>query len=303
MVYLIAITAVAGILAIALLLAIRANGPLVLDTVDRITDSSRDVALLEQAQFGKDKAQKLEVFGASAPAESSLPVFVFIHGGSWKSGDPSDYSFVARALAPEGFIVVNAGYRLHPEAIYPAMLEDTAGAIAWTHRNIARLGGDPNRIILAGHSAGAYNVAMTALDERWLAAEGVDADVIAGVVGLAGPYDFHPFTSESTRDSFGHVEEPTTTQPVSFAEFGGPPMLLLHGEADDVVKPRNSHALAKGLVAAGAAVETRFYAELNHNDLIIALASPWRSRRPILGEMVNFARSLQASVPVQDETR
>ena len=78
--------------------------------------------------------------------------------------------------------MVNAGYRLHPEAVYPAMVEDAASAIAWTHRNIAQYGGDPGRIILAGHSAGAYNIVMAALDRQWLAREGLEPAIIAGAL-------------------------------------------------------------------------------------------------------------------------
>ena len=295
---------IVGIVAIALLIAVRANGPLVLDTVDRLTGGSRGVTLLKSANFGPNNAQSVNVYGVEGATAGSLrPVLLFVHGGGWNSGDPIHYGFVARALAPEGFIVVNAGYRLHPEAVYPAMLEDAAGAIAWTHQNIAQIGGDPNQIILAGHSAGAYNVVMTALDPQWLAKEGLDPGVIAGVVGLAGPFDFHPFTTESARNSFGHAPNPELTQPINFAHGEAPPMLLLHGEEDETVKPRNSRSLANVLTAAGSRIEAEFYPELDHVDPIIALASPWRNRRPILGELVNFAHSLQASVPVQGETR
>lgn len=301
---LIAILATAGIIAIAILVAIRLNGPWVLDTVDRLTGGSRDVVLLENANFGPGDAQSLGVYGVEGqPVEGSRPVLLFVHGGGWDSGDPAHYSFVARALAPEGFIVVNAGYRLHPEAVYPSMLEDAASAIAWTHRNIARLGGDPDHIVLVGHSAGAYNVVMTALDPQWLAREGLETGVIAGVAGFAGPFDFYPFTRESARNSFGHAEDPESTQPVNFAHGNAPPMLLLHGEEDQTVKPRNSRAMAKLLTEAGSRIDMEVYPDLDHTDLIVALASPWRSRRPILGELVKFAKSLKASVPVQGETR
>ena len=294
--------ATALLAAIALWIAVRTNGPAVLDSIDRLTSGDRQTALVESAEFGPSPAQKLAVY---APAQGSapLPVLLFIHGGSWSSGNPDDYGFVARALVPEGFIVVVAGYRLFPEARFPAMLEDAAGAVAWTRANAARLGGDPARIVLVGHSAGAYNAVMTALDGQWLANEGLGTDAVAGVIGLAGPYDFYPFTSEGSRNSFGHVADAGTTQPVNFANDGAPPMLLLHGETDTTVRIRNSRALADALGQVGVKVQTRYYPDLGHNDLVIALASPWRERRPILAEMTKFARSLQPSVPVQGETR
>ena len=144
---------------------------------------------------------------------------------------------------------------------------------------------------------------MTALDPQWLAREGLDPVIIAGVAGLAGPFDFHPFTTESARNSFGHAQDPELTQPINFARSDAPPILLLHGEEDTTVKPRNSRALARVLAAAGSRVDAGFYRDFDHSDPIIALASPWRTRRPILRELVNFAHSLQASVPVQGETR
>lgn len=296
-----ALLAIVCSLAVALLIAIRINGAAVLDRVDRIAGGSREVALLEQARFGPGGRQVLDVYGTAANASEPRPVLLFLHGGGWNSGDPADYGFIGRAFAPEGFVVVTAGYRLHPEAVFPAMLEDTASAIAWTRVNIARLGGDPSRIVLAGHSAGAYNAAMSALDRQWLAREGLGPDAIAGVIGLAGPYDFFPFTSDSARNAFGHVPDGETTQPIRFAHPGAPPMLLLHGDKDTVVRSRNSHALATELEAVGARATTRIYAGMDHTDVLISLASPWRGSRPVLGDMVEFARSVRASVPVQDK--
>ena len=286
--------------------AVARNGPAVIDTIDRLTGTERKVALLERAVVGDSPRQKLAVYRSQETA-GTLPVILFVHGGSWKSGDPDDYGFVARALAPEGFVVVLAGYRLHPDALYPDMLEDTAKAVAWTRANIARHGGDPGHIVLAGHSAGAYNVAMTALDRQWLGREGLETSDIAGVIGLAGPYDFYPFDSDSTRASFGQAPRPEETQPVEYARGDAPPLLLMAGENDTTVKPRNTRALAQAVGERGGRVATRFYPEMDHIDSLLALASPWRRNRGVLDPMVGFARDpaafAQTSVPVQGETR
>lgn len=280
--------------------AIARNGPAVLDTVDRITGTQRKVALVEQAAYGSAGRQKIRVLRPSGKA-GPLPVVIFVHGGSWNAGSPDDYSFIARALAPEGFVVVLAGYRLHPDAVFPAMLEDTAAAVAWTRDNIARHGGDPDHIVLMGHSAGAYNVVMTALDRQWLGREGQSADALAGVIGLAGPYDFYPFDSDSTRASFGAAPDPAATQPVRFARADAPPLLLLTGEADTTVKPRNTRALAQAVEQAGGQVQTGFYPAMDHADILIALASPWRRDRTVLDRVIAFAR--EPSVPVQAQLR
>ncbi len=286
--------------------AVARNGPAVIDTIDRLAGTERKVALVERAVIGDAPAQKLAVY-RSQETEGTLPVILFVHGGSWRAGDPDDYGFVARALAPEGFVVVLAGYRLHPDALYPDMLEDTAGAIAWTKANIARHGGDPAHIVLAGHSAGAYNVVMTALDRQWLGREGLGSGDIAGVIGLAGPYDFYPFDSDSTKASFGEAPRPEETQPITYARADAPPLLLMTGEQDTTVKPRNTRALAQAVGAEGGPVATRFYPETDHSDILLALASPWRHNRRVLDPVVEFARDpdafIRTSVPVQGETR
>jgi acetyl esterase/lipase len=287
--------------AIGLWIAIRINGPAVLDAVDRITGGSRDVALVEQTTYGPDPAQKLRIYAPTGGA-SHRPVLLFIHGGSWQSGNPDDYDFVARALVPDGFVVVLAGYRLGQQGRYPAMLEDTAAAIARTRAEVVRFGGDPDRIVLAGHSAGAYNVVETALDQRWLARVGVPRSAIRGVVGLSGPYDFFPYISDSTRRTFGSVKAGEESQPVNHTRKDAPPMLLVHGEADTLVKPRNTRALAAALTAAGAAAETVFYPDMDHNAPLISLASPWRERRDVARRIAGFAQRVsEVSVPVQAE--
>lgn len=300
----------------ALQFAIWRNGPAVLSAVDRIAGGDRGAQLKVSAATGDHPSQKVVVWG---PEDSSSndprPVLLFVHGGSWRSGDPDDYGFVARAFVPEGFVVVLAGYRLHPDAVYPAMLEDTAAAVRWTREEIAAHGGDPEQIVLAGHSAGAYNVVMASLEERWLGAHAIETSEISAVIGLAGPYDFVPFDSESTIASFGHVADPHTTQPLTHIEGEAPPMLLIHGEKDSLVRIRNSRILAEELGKFDGQAETLFYPEMEHNDPLISLAAPWRSRRDLVAEIAAFARdaserasgnpdeALQTSVPVQDDMR
>ena len=175
------------------------------------------------------------------------------------------------------------------------MLRDAAGAVAWTKTNIARLGGDPDHIVVSGHSAGAYNAAMIALDPQWLRAEGLGSDAIAGVVGLAGPYDFYPFDSDSTKAAFGGAPDPRATQPVQFARADAPSMLLLTGERDTTVKPRNSRALAAAITRAGGSVAAEYYDDLDHSGILTALASPWRRDRAVVNRIAAFAKNLPRS--------
>jgi|TARA_R100000093_G_scaffold6843_1_gene5150 acetyl esterase/lipase len=296
---LIALLAVALLAGAALLVAIRTNGPAVLNALDRVTGGSRDVALVARTTYGEHPAQKLRIY-APADAAGPLPVFVFVHGGSWSWGDPDDYDFVARAIAPAGFVTVLAGYRLGEDGRYPAMLEDTAAAIAEAARLAPQYGGDPARIVIAGHSAGAYNVVQVALEERWLAASGVRP---AGVIGLSGPYDFYPFDRPSGEAAFGSVGAGPESQPINHARADAPPMLLVHGEQDTLVKPRNTRVLAAALDQLGAPVETLLYDSFDHNAPLISLASPWRGSRDVDDAVIAFAqRHTEVSVPVQAQT-
>lgn len=292
---------------IALQIAIWRNGPAVLDQVDRLAGGSRGVERVASDQFGVHPAQKLMVY-RSVQASERQPVVLFIHGGSWKNGDPDDYGFIGRSFASRGFIVVTAGYRLHPASRFPDMVDDAAAAIGWTHREIERHGGDPNRIVLMGHSAGAYNAVQAVLDRQWLAAEEVPEKAIIAVIGIAGPYDFYPFDSESTRDSFGEADAPRATQPINFARGDAPPLLLLTGGKDTTVKPRNSNALAAAIQGQGGAAEIEIFPAMNHTDPLVSLAHPWLGRRGVMRRIEQFmAQQLnkagQASLAVQAEKR
>ncbi len=312
----------------ALQFAIWRNGPAVLSTVDAMVGGSRDAERMATIATGDHPQQKVIVWGPKHrdPAAAPAPVLVFAHGGSWRNGDPVDYGFIGRTFVPKGFIVVLVGYRLSEDGRYPAMLEDTARAVAWTHEEIADYGGDPDHIVLAGHSAGAYNVVMTALEEQWLARLGQSTQVIKGVVGMSGPYDFVPLDSDSTIASFGHLDDPMVSQPAEHIGENAPPMLLVHGTKDTLVRPRNSRHLAKELRAQDNRVEALGLEDMDHNQPLIALAAPWRGnevklfdasftspRDPInlVDEIAAFAMNVaerteiegQTSVPVKAKTR
>lgn len=295
------IVALVLLVAAGLWLAVWHNGPAVVDRIDRLTGPVDTVDLVHREQLGDDPRQKLLVYRPE-PTDRPLPVVIFVHGGGWHSGDPDDYGFIARNIAAQGYVAVLAGYRLGQAGRYPAMLEDTASAIGWTHAQIARFGGDPARIVLAGHSAGAYNVVQVALDPRWLAQQQVPRVAIRGVIGLAGPYDFYPFDKDSSRAAFGSVGADATSQPVNHARAEAPPMLLVHGEDDTVVRPRNTRALAAALEAKGASVETLYLSGKGHNEPLLHLANPWRRDPQVFDRAMKFLREHTAvSVPVQAE--
>jgi acetyl esterase/lipase len=223
------------------------------------------LAMTRSVAYGEGARRTLDVY---RPRHATgLPVVVFFYGGSWQSGNKRLYRFVGTALAHRGYVAVIPDYRLYPEVRYPQFLKDGARAVRWAKDNAARFGGDPDKIILMGHSAGAYIAAMLALDSRWLEAVGIlpDRD-IAGLIGISGPYDFLPLQQGALRTIFGGNDP--ATQPISHVSSGAPPALLLTGANDGIVNPGNSARLAARLQAAGDAVTLHTYRWVGHLSII-----------------------------------
>lgn len=239
--------------------------------------------------YGAGPRQRLDVY-APRGAKGQAPVAVFFYGGSWDSGRRQDYSWVGRALASRGFVTVVADYRVYPEARYPDFLEDGALAVKWAQDHAREYGGDPGRIVLAGHSAGAYNAVMLGFDGRYLRAAGVDPRSVKAVAGLAGPYDFAPFKDPIAKRIFGEAADPPATQPLAYVTKDSPPAFLATGDADTMVYPRNTRALAAKLRDAGVEVEERHYAGVDHIRILLALSRPLRGGAPVLDEMTGFLR-------------
>ncbi len=264
-----------------------------LDLADRAAYGFSSPARLDQAglAYGDLPRQKLDVYvptGWTKDSGKPLPILVFFHGGSWNSGSRTDYGFVARALADKGVMVVLPDYRLVPDGKFPVMVEDSAAAIAFVADQAANWGGDPQRLFVAGHSAGAYNAMMAAIDRQYLGRLGKDAGLIRGVIGLAGPYDFLPFTSDAARAAMGHWPRLVETQPLYYARGDAPPLLLLTGTKDTTVRSRNSVALAAAVTRAGGVASMTDYAGVDHADIIMALARPFRGKAPVLDDLTGF---------------
>ena len=281
----------------ALLVALAALGGCtpagLLNGLDRLTpaaDGSRRAA--RGVAYGPEPRQRLDVWVPTGKRhrEQTLPVVIFFYGGGWNSGSRGDYGFVGGAFAGHGFIAIVPDYRLVPEVRFPAFVEDGALAVKWARDHAARFGGDPGRITVAGHSAGAYIGAMLALDPQWLRRAGVDPAIVRAGALLAGPYDFAPFTEQRGRDAFGRWPSPRETQPISFVRPDAPPLFLAHGSADRVVLPRNSRNLANSLHEAGAPVTLKLYEGASHTDMVVALSRPFRRKATVLADSAAFLR-------------
>ena len=269
-----------------------------LDALNSLTPGDSGVErVAEGVRFGDKPRQQLDVWSLPRKPGQTRPVLVFYYGGGWVKGRRQDYGFAAKAYAARGFVVVVPDYRLVPQVVFPAFLEDGAAAIRWTGDNIARYGGDPGRVTLAGHSAGAYAAVMLALDGRYLRALGVDPAIVRGAAGLAGPYDFYPFTGRAIA-AMSSAPDPQATQPIRFARADAPPLWLAHGSEDKVVRPRNSIRLARRMNAVGGDAKLRLYRGLDHEDLVMAISKPFRGKATVLQESADFlVRNSQPAPP------
>ncbi|GHA27107.1 carboxylesterase [Devosia pacifica] len=236
--------------------------------------------------FADGERFKLDVYAPEARG-SALPVVFFIYGGGWNRGERADYEFAGRALAARGFVTVIADYRHVPEVRFPEFLEDNARALKWVEDNIEGYGGDPRRLFLAGHSAGAYNAVMLALDPSYLREFGVTMPILA-VAALSGPYDFYPFEYNEVREAFGQAARPEGTQPINLVTADAPPMLLASGTTDPIVRVQNTQHLADRLRSQGVWVTTSYYEGYGHMEPVIALGALWRWRMPVLDDVVRF---------------
>jgi len=232
--------------------------------------------------------RSLDVYRPTSSGESA-PVVVFFYGGNWQDGEKSTYRFLGAALASRGLVAVVPDYRVYPEVRFPGFVEDGARAVRWAHDHAAEFGGDPRRIVLMGHSAGAYIAAMLTYDRRWLAAVGLDRDRdVRGLVGLAGPYDFLPLRKPVFKAIFGPDDRLATTQPINFVEGGAPPAFLATGRDDDIVDPGNTTRLGRRICEKNGAATVRIYDGIGHRLLIGAFAAPLRGLAPVLRDTVTF---------------
>jgi len=245
--------------------------------------------------YGAGPRRTLDVY-VPERAGGAAPVVVFFYGGGWDSGVKDTYRFVGGALAAAGFVTIIPDYRLYPEVVFPAFLDDCAAAFAWATNHAAAYGGGPE-IFLMGHSAGAYNAVMLALDGAYIARAGARRP-LAGTIGIAGPYDFLPVRTAELKAIFGQPPTPPVTQPINHVDGRNAPMLLLAGATDTTVLPRNTARLAERIRAAGGLVQSRIYPGIDHREIIGAMGVPFRFLCPTWRDCTRFI-SAHASASAQ----
>ena len=256
-------------------------------------------ASLAQAQTLKQNVHYVEngherhVLDVYSPAEAkSLPVVFWIHGGGWQGGDKSDVQIKPRIFNEQGFVFVSTNYRLLPHVDMTTLIQDVAKALGWTHKNIAAHGGDPQRILVMGHSAGAQLAAILCTDERYVKAEGMPFSSLKGCVPVDGDTFDIPaiITTAEIRNlahgfampEYGHRQK-FGNDPKKHIDFsaithvakgkGIPPFLVLHvsGHPDTTAQARKL-----GLVLEKSEVPVTVFGakETTHNKLNADLGLP-----------------------------
>ncbi|NUM52018.1 MAG: alpha/beta hydrolase [Candidatus Hydrogenedentes bacterium] len=253
-----------GLLALVATAQERANGPTV----------TRDIQYATRAD-SPPRLTQLDVY--SPGGDGPHPVLVFIHGGSWVFGDKRQIGGKADAFVAAGYVFVSINYRLSPAVQHPAHAQDCGAAVAWVHENIANYGGDPKRIYVMGHSAGAHLAALVSTDESYLKAGGCSLGAIRGTIVLdGGGYDIpsmvnggEPLARGRYQRAFGKDEAVwRNASPISHVAKDKqiPPFLLVHA-GERVASLRQADGLGAKLREAGVKAEL-FHAE-NKNHMTL----------------------------------
>jgi len=258
-----------------------------------------------------DPAHERQVLDIYAPDDAkNLPVVFWIHGGGWQTGDKKNVQIKPRVFAKRSFVFVSTNYRLLPDVKMGVLIRDVAKSLGWVHKNIAGYGGDPQRIFVMGHSAGAQLAALLCIDDRYLKAEGVPFDDLKGCVPVDGDtYDLPaiimtaeirqtvhglPLPKFGHRVKFGndpkkHIDFSAVTHVAK--DKGIPPFLILH-----VAGHPNTSAQARrlGAVLKAAEIPTKVFGarETTHRKLNADLGLP---DDPATKELYKFLAPLKGA--------
>jgi acetyl esterase/lipase len=259
----------------------------------------RDVTVTSDVKYGSHERHRLDIF--SCGSDTGRPVFVFVHGGGFVGGDKSDasgafpyYENIGVWAARRGFVGVTITYRRAPEFRWPSGAEDVGAALTWLRANIATHGGDPAKIVVMGHSAGATHVASYAGMERVHAAPGGG---VAGLIVLSGVYDIVLFgPSESLVAYLGDRRRSAEASPL--AGLAATPLPLLFGNAE--FDPPEFHAQAKALYDARYAQRERspdyqYLPGHNHVSQVAHLNASWTDENLLSDRLDGFVRRVTAT--------
>lgn len=248
-------------------------------------DRAHDITFLQ------DHNLKLDIYSPKGAQAKEYPVIVFFYGGRWTTGRRQDYRFIADQFVDRGYVVVIPDYRKYPDVKFPVFVEDSAVAVNWVYENISNFGGDAQRLLIAGHSAGAHIGGLLVADQRYL-----NKDVkIQAFAGLAGPYAFTP-NEPDLIDMFGPEERYPEIRVTTFVNGDEPPNLLQYGEQDELVAPFNHERLERAMLEKNQHVKVITYAEFDHVGLLTALSWARDRENRVADDMDAFFKSVLGDV-------
>lgn len=248
---------------------------------------SRDVA------FAPELEPRLDVY--SPESGSDHPVLIFVHGGSWKDYNKELFAPVAMRLLPLGMVIVIPDYTLYPDAGYEQMATEVAAAVSWVRENIQDFGGDPERIVLAGHSAGAHLSGLVLTDPRFLSRTGHSSSEICGWIGLSGVYDVQAeyeywvgkgHEPKIMLEVMGGEQNLIQASPIAHVRADLPPILLIHGDEDRTVPVQIAVDFQAALQQATATSRLTIYAGAGHSDFLFAGLT--EETAPIVTDIADF---------------
>ncbi|MBV1880777.1 MAG: alpha/beta hydrolase [Pseudomonadales bacterium] len=256
-----------------------ASQDLGLKLINTLSRSNR-YQLQSDIAFGTEPRQKLDYYRVKG--DSCRPTVLFFYGGNWSSGEKRNYRFVADALVQHGYNVIIPDYRLYPSVRFDEIQQDSIAATQWVLSNVP----EEQPIFMMGHSAGAQMAALLCLNTALL--KGELGDRIKGFVGLAGPYDFFPFTEDHHWDLFSPEALYPDSQAINYVRHDGPPMYLLHGEDDDRVRRGHSKSLMEKVQAEGGVATREVYAKMGHVGIILEFSPIHRRSSLVIKDTVAF---------------
>ena len=254
----------------------RAWAPNAVEVINRYAADSeavrRRLGEPETHPYGEGRAATLDLFRAHRP---HAPIHVFIHGGAWRTLGKRDSAFAAETFVRAGAHFVALGFELLPVATLDEMVEQVRSAIAWIFRNADRLGGDPGRIFVSGHSSGAH-LAGTVVTTDWRAQFRLPPDVVKGALCISGTYDLEP-VRRSARNAYVQLDAGMVDRlsPARHADNIACPVVVGTGERESDELKRQARDFAALAEGRGVPVRLIEGAGLNHFEIINTLASPF----------------------------
>jgi arylformamidase len=239
----------------------------------------------EEHGYGPDPYQRVLVFPAAKPDGR---VLIFWHGGGWTSGYKEWMGFMAPAFTAAGVTFVSAGYRLAPQHVFPAGLDDCMAAVAWVHGNVKKYGAQPDRLYIGGHSAGGHYAALLAVRRDWQEAHGLPAGAIKGCLPISGVYLFTEGSGLSARPRFlGGAGNERPASPIHCLQPPLPPFLVAYGTDDFPHLIKQAESFCAAIIRAGARVERLEMPGRNHFSASYAGGEP---DGPWVGAALQFMR-------------